>query len=228
MKNKIFIFLITWVLIISLWLMSRFINNSKNNISNQSGTGIINNTSDQSGTGITNVIPSKITKDQLIWECENILNSKESKILEWKNIVTSYIVIKNTNFDNSNTYLDFSNLKKWNCDYFKWVNNRNCLLIKNKNIEELDEKIKKWTYENILLKSFAWEQNICNNLIDILENTECNMYYDDYMNIDKDVDNLIWWSSFDSSKAYVLLWKDEFYKKLNDEFLNKCINLEGI
>jgi len=178
---------------------------------------------------VSKIIEEKIYKEvDLNYECNNIINGRWSKFIEKTELYRQYLKARNTKqIKKSNTYLDWINIKKWNCDYFNWnKNNFFCTIINNKDIKLLDKSTKKWSYENILVKSYILNKNICYNLIDKKENKECNMYYDDFMNINKKVDSILYWNSFERSKMYTIWWEDKYLKMLNKEFLEKCINLK--
>jgi hypothetical protein len=226
---KKILILLSLLLLISLWTNYYFLSIKNNNLkSNSVNIKVINKDLQKvSKWGIKEKRTKNIGKIDLEYECDNVIKWKKSSFIEKTELFNFYLKAKDIkNIKYSNTYLDFVNIKKWNCKYFKGSRNgKICILIKNKDIDWIDKKIEKWSYENILIKSFSLNKNLCNEIIKEKESKECNIYYNHYFNMGKKTKDILWWSSFNIFKSFSNLGEKHYFEELDKEFLQKCIKL---
>ena len=216
MKKIILILIFILILILSLFFIKN--NNIENwniikkDLSNSSSWTIIN----------------EITKEDIVNACNEIIKWWDVKYVQSTNLYWTYKNILDTYGKKSTEYLEFLNLKKWNCEFFKVSEeNKQCILFKEKDIESIEKEFKKWSYERILVTSMMLNINKCWNLAKEEEKLECNTNFKNFVDIEKLPKwNIIWSSSIKVWKFFNELWKDEFMKKINSEFLGECINIQ--
>jgi hypothetical protein len=140
-------------------------------------------------------------------------------------LVSKYLSIK---WLKKNDYLSIKNFKEQKCSLLNWKNKIVCELFKKWDINKLSNIYNIGTYDYVFLKSIFDNKNECNILKDEAEKEMCNNYFYSYINIDN-ID-LFWdileFNSFQVGKMISDIWKENFIKKLNNEFLEKCFKLK--
>ena len=132
-----------------------------------------------------------LSENELEKECLKVINWEKTDLINITEIYSfykSFLSSIDKNNISNNEYLDFLNLKTWNCSYFEWTTNdelcRIVNLIPKEGEKELEKLAKKGTYEYALFKSMLNRQNKCDILTDELEEKECNTYIFAYLNIE--------------------------------------------
>ncbi len=168
------------------------------------------------------------SKEELEKECKKIIDWKKSNFIEKTELYSLYKDINLDNLKNNNEYLALLNLKKLNCEFFNWNDYyKTCNILKTNDIKNIDNNIIKDAYGRTLLKSMILGFNKCDELSSQKEKKECNIYFNNYIDLEKLYTwSIIWSSSVEVWRIFNDLWEKIFLEKLNKEFIEKCNKLD--
>lgn len=162
---------------------------------------------------------------ELQTECEKIISWKRSEYLESEKLDLLNIYSGALSNINNKSYLNFLNLKKWNCDFFKWSEKETCIYFKANDRESILNTYKNDTFNSVLFDSLLSSTNKCNQLTEKNDLKDCTDIYNSYNVLFDDVDSkadILALGSMEHWKIISVKWKDFYLETLNKQFLAEC------
>nr|MDD3720135.1 hypothetical protein [Candidatus Gracilibacteria bacterium] len=182
----------------------------------------INNSGSASIPGPTNQKKSGL---ELQTECEKIISGKRSEYLESEKLDLLNIYSGALSNINNKSYLNFLNLKKGNCDFFKGSEKETCIYFKANDRESILNTYKNDTFNSVLFDSLLSSTNKCNQLTEKNDLKDCTDIYNSYNVLFDDVDSkadILALGSMEHGKIISVKGKDFYLETLNKQFLAEC------